>query len=200
MRHARSRACASVEGFQSGSKSSTRLAPVKFTPKPPTFVVSRNTNTPRSSSLNSSISVMRDAIDVLPSMRLYEYPALATAPSMMSSICCVCENTRHRWPCSRHADKIFNVTWSLPLRDGSPYSALAACARRSSKSGWLTIFRSTSIPPRASREPSRISSTSRLAKYARYASLCSLVIGQNNTCSVFAGNLTSTSHFMRRSK
>ncbi len=35
----------SVDGFQSGSYSSTRLAPVRFTPSPPTRVVSRNRNT-----------------------------------------------------------------------------------------------------------------------------------------------------------
>ena len=38
-------ACTSVEGFQSGSYSSTRLAPVRLTPSPPTRVVSRKQNT-----------------------------------------------------------------------------------------------------------------------------------------------------------
>ncbi len=44
MRHALSRAWVSVEGFQSGSYSMTRFAPVRLIPRPPTLVVSRNTN------------------------------------------------------------------------------------------------------------------------------------------------------------
>ena len=133
MRQARSRACASVDGFQSGSNNKTRFAPVKFIPKPPTLVVNKKTNTgscissaatPSSptlpASLKESTKPIRCATGVVPSIRRYVYPSLATACSKISSICCVCEKTRHRWPWLFHMLKIFSATCNLPERTGSP--------------------------------------------------------------------------------
>eukprot|EP00982_Pelagococcus_subviridis_P003849 28616-Pelagococcus_subviridis.AAC.2 len=134
IRHARSRACASVLGFQSGSYSNTRSAPVKLTPRPPTFVVNKNTNT-FASVLNSSMSVMRCDTGVAPSILRYGYPAFATIASRISNICCVCEKSKTRCPCSFHSSSTFCVTSCLPLRSTSPYFSCAAFVRRSSKSG-----------------------------------------------------------------
>ncbi|KAJ0882308.1 hypothetical protein HanPSC8_Chr10g0408141 [Helianthus annuus] len=60
----------SVDGFQSGSKMMTLLAPVKFVPSPPTLVVKINIKI-SSELLNSSIKAILCFTGVNPSIRLY---------------------------------------------------------------------------------------------------------------------------------
>ncbi len=67
----------SVDGFQSGSKITTRVAPIRLVPRPPIFVVRMKMNK-WAPSLNSSIKDIRCLIGVDPSIRRYTKPVEIT--------------------------------------------------------------------------------------------------------------------------
>ena len=80
-------ACKSFAGFQSQSKRTSLLAPIKFNPTPPAFLESRKTDPPRPL-LNEVTSCVRLCDGVVPSNRVNRNPgeAVVSAFSMTSSV------------------------------------------------------------------------------------------------------------------
>ena len=86
MRYARSIACMSCDGFQLGSKMTTRVAATRLMPIPPAFVESMKRNL-LGSVLNWSTRFVRSAAEVEPSRRSLVMPLRSTKSARMSSIC-----------------------------------------------------------------------------------------------------------------
>mmetsp|Transcript_111507 Transcript_111507/g.302689 ORF Transcript_111507/g.302689 Transcript_111507/m.302689 type:complete len:551 (+) Transcript_111507:905-2557(+) len=116
MRYARSTAWASVAGFHAGSTSTTRSAPVRFSPTPPTPVVS-NMHWKRSRcSWNFRTFSARSLGSVWPSIRRQRSPwGRSTQICTRSSILRLWEKTRVRCPFAASAGSSRAMHLSLPL-------------------------------------------------------------------------------------
>lgn len=103
MRKARSVACMSTMGFQSGSKIKTLFAEVKLMPRLPTRVVNKNTLKPScwcpfSNWLNSLIRSILDFTSTFPSMRRYGMCFIDKICSIMFKTILVCEKMSNLLP------------------------------------------------------------------------------------------------------
>ena len=66
-RQTRTKACWSAAGFQSGSKRTSRFAPMRLMPQPPVLLLRRNTNSSPSEPLNFATSFVRFVLFIVPS-------------------------------------------------------------------------------------------------------------------------------------
>jgi hypothetical protein len=169
-RHARSFACLSVCGFQSGSKRMMRFAPTKFTPTPPVLVVR---SIPKmdlgcarrkreqgggahllpslrertyGSLLKRSTRPWRAPTAVLPSILLKVRFRRCTKRSMSVSICRVWQKMSTRCPSFFHRGRILDRICSLPLlftKELGPSSEKSSSVRSTTSSSESSL----SSPP-----------------------------------------------------
>mmetsp|Transcript_3872 Transcript_3872/g.16457 ORF Transcript_3872/g.16457 Transcript_3872/m.16457 type:complete len:327 (+) Transcript_3872:3146-4126(+) len=148
-RCARSCACWSYVGFQSGSARITVSALCRLIPKPPARVLHRYTKCLPSGLLNSAVSYRRRAREVEPSKRRCANPRASQNSSSMSSINVNCEKIKTLCPPARRRGSISSSAVSLPEAATSASARTPPCAAIASravsspnKNGWQHTLRS----------------------------------------------------------